>query len=332
MNYRKLTPSMSLLLAFEASARHQSFTRAAEELALTQSAVSRQVQALEAMLDVTLFVREGKRIAPTDAGRAYMAELGDALARIRDATLRVLASTAPATQLRVATLPTFGAKWLMPRLPRFYQAHPSWQIDLHSRIGPVDFTAMDLDAAIAVGDGRWPELIAHRLHDEELVLVGSPAALPAAWQARGGRAKRRAASGADRPAARSAAPLAVPLAGQLATQLAPQLAELALLRVRSFPDAARVWCEAQGVPHDALRPGPSFELTSHLIQAVIAGVGVALVPRMLVEEELRDGRLVSPFAPVPSSRAYFLVYPPRVAQHTVLVAFRDWLLADLAAH
>ncbi|MBN3726674.1 LysR substrate-binding domain-containing protein [Burkholderia sp. Ac-20379] len=309
MNHRKLTPSMSLLLAFEAAARHESFTRAAEELALTQSAVSRQVQALEAMLDVALFVREGKRIAPTDAGRAYMAELGDALARIRDATLRVLASTAPATQLRVATLPTFGAKWLMPRLPRFYQAHPSWQIDLHSRIGPVDFAARDLDAAIAVGDGRWPELIAHRLHDEELVLVGSPAALPAAWQARGGRAKRRAAPSAE--------------------WLAAQLAQLALLRVRSFPDAGRVWCEAQGVPHDALRPGPSFELTSHLIQAVIAGIGVALVPRMLVEEELRDGRLVSPFAPVPSSRAYFLVYPPRVAQHTVLVAFRDWLLADL---
>lgn len=306
MNYRKLTPSMSLLLAFEAAARHQSFTRAAEELALTQSAVSRQVQALEAMLEVALFVREGKRITPTDAGRAYMAELGDALARIRDATLRVLASTAPATQLRVATLPTFGAKWLMPRLPRFYQAYPSWQIDLHSRIGPVDFAARDLDAAIAVGDGRWPELIAHRLHDEELVLVGSPAALPAAWRARGGRAKRRAAPSAAR------------------------LAGLALLRVRSFPDAGRVWCEAQGVPHDALRPGPSFELTSHLIQAVIAGIGVALVPRMLVEEELRDGRLVSPFAPVPSSRAYFLVYPPRVAQHTVLVAFRDWLLADLA--
>ncbi|MEK6349169.1 MAG: LysR substrate-binding domain-containing protein [Burkholderia sp.] len=309
MNYRKLTPSMSLLLAFEAAARHESFTRAAEELALTQSAVSRQVQALEAMLDVALFVREGKRITPTDAGRAYMAELGDALARIRDATLRVLASTAPATQLRVATLPTFGAKWLMPRLPRFYQAHPSWQIDLHSRIGPVDFAALDLDAAIAVGEGRWPELIAHRLHDEELVLVGSPAALPAAWRARGGRPARRAAPRAE--------------------LLATQLGQLALLRVRSFPDAARVWCEAQGVPHDALRPGPSFELTSHLIQAVIAGIGVALVPRMLVEEELRDGRLVSPFAPVPSSRAYFLVYPPRVAQHTVLVAFRDWLLADL---
>ncbi|MGN4074942.1 LysR substrate-binding domain-containing protein [Burkholderia gladioli] len=307
MNYRKLTPSMSLLLAFEASARHESFTRAAEELSLTQSAVSRQVQALEAMLEVELFVREGKRIRPSDAGRAYMAEIGGALARIRDATLRVLASHAPATQLRLATLPTFGAKWLMPRLHRFYLAHPALQLDLHSRIDAVDFSAMEIDAAIAVGDGRWPEVVAHRLYDEELVLVGHPAVLPAAWKRRGGSGRRR-----PTPDARA-------------------LASMSLLRVRNFPEAWRVWCEAHGLPHDAPRPGPSFELTSHLIQAVVAGIGIALVPRMLVDEELRDGRLVSPFDPVPSSRAYFLVYPPRVGQHPVLVAFRDWLLAELGS-
>ncbi|TDG07278.1 LysR family transcriptional regulator [Paraburkholderia guartelaensis] len=302
MNFRKLTPSMSLLLAFEASARHESFTRAAEELSLTQSAVSRQVQALEAMLDLALFTREGKRIIPTDIGRAYMAEISHALTLIRSATLQALTSNAPKTQLRVATLPTFGAKWLLPRLHRFYQAHPDLQIDLDSRIDATDFSTQDLDAAIVVGDGRWPGVTAHRLYAEELVLVGNPAALPFA------RKSRR----------KAAAPTIETLEG------------LTLLRVRSFPDAWREWCAHFGLPHDALRPGPSFELTSHLIQAVVAGIGVGLVPRMLVEDELKENRLLSPFEAVPSSRSYYLVYPERVQRHPVLVAFRDWLLEELA--
>lgn len=311
MNYRKLTPSMSLLLAFEASARHESFTRAAEELSLTQSAVSRQVQALEAMLDLELFAREGKRIVPTDIGRAYMAEIAHALALIRSATLQALTAHAPKTQLRVATLPTFGAKWLLPRLHRFYQAHPELQIDLDSRIEAVDFSAQDLDAAIVVGDGRWPGVTAHRLYAEELVLVGSPATLPFTRKSR--RATK--ATGVSRG---TAAPTIEALEG------------LTLLRVRSFPDAWREWCAHFGLPHDALRTGPSFELTSHLIQAVVAGIGVGLVPRMLVEDELKENRLLSPFEAVPSSRSYYLVYPERAQRHPVLIAFRDWLLEELA--
>lgn len=301
MNYRKLTPSMSLLLAFEASARHESFTRAAEELSLTQSAVSRQVQTLEAQLGVALFVREGKRIVATDAGRAYMAEVGTALARIRNATLQVLASDAFSQHLRLATLPTFGAKWLLPRLHQLYRQQPDLQVDLHSRIEEVDFDTQPLDAAITVGDGRWPNVIAHRLYAEELVLIGSPQAL-------GQAGKRR------RNATRLARPTVAALNG------------LTLLRVSSFPDAWREWCGHFGLPHHALRLGPSFELTSHLIQAVIAGIGVGLVPRMLVEDELNDGKLCSPFEAVTSSRSYYFIYPERVRNHPALVAFRDWLL------
>jgi LysR family transcriptional regulator, glycine cleavage system transcriptional activator len=311
MNYRKLTPSMSLLLAFEASARHESFTRAAQELSLTQSAVSRQVQALEAMLGLELFAREGKRIVPTDIGRTYMAEVAHALSLIRSATLQALTASAPKTQLRVATLPTFGAKWLLPRLHRFYQRHPDLQIDLDSRIEAADFSTQDLDAAIVVGDGRWPGVTAHRLYAEDLVLVGNPATLPFV-----GKARR--AGKAPNTKRRTLAPTIEALDG------------LTLLRVRSFPDAWREWCAHFGLPHDALRPGPSFELTSHLIQAVVAGIGVALVPRMLVEDELKEGRLLSPYEAVPSSRSYYLVYPERAQRHPVLVAFRDWLLEELA--
>ena len=313
MNYRKLTPSMSLLLAFEASARHCSFTRAAEELALTQSAVSRQVQTLETMLGVALLTREGKRIAPTDAGLAYMAEVGAALTQIRNATLQALSAQAFAMRLRVATLPTFGAKWLLPRLHRLYRAHPDLQIDLHSRIEEIDFSSQSLDAAIAVGDGRWPNVVAHRLYAEELVLVGSPAVFAP-------KGKRR---GVARPAPRKADGPVDPTVAMFEG--------LTLLRVSSFPAAWREWCAHFGLPHDALRLGPSFELTSHLIQAVVAGIGVGLVPRMLVEDELGDGRLCSPFAPVPSSRSYYFTYPERVRHHPALVAFREWLLRELSA-
>jgi DNA-binding transcriptional LysR family regulator len=311
MNFRKLTPSMSLLLAFEASARHESFTRAAQELSLTQSAVSRQVQALEAMLGLEFFAREGKRIVPTDIGRAYMAEIAHALTLIRSATLEALTASAPKTQLRVATLPTFGAKWLLPRLHRFYQRHPDLQIDLDSRIEAADFSTQDLDAAIVVGDGRWPGVTAHRLYAEELVLVGNRDTLPFAG-------KPRRAAKASSAMRRTLLPTIEALDG------------LTLLRVRSFPDAWREWCAHFGLPHDALRPGPSFELTSHLIQAVVAGIGVGLVPRMLVEDELKDERLLSPYEAVPSSRSYYLVYPERAQRHPVLVAFRDWLLQELA--
>lgn len=313
MNYRKLTPSMSLLLAFEASARLESFTRAAEELSLTQSAVSRQVQTLEAMLGVALFAREGKRIVPTDAGRAYSVEIGAALMRIRNATLQVLSADAFDKRLRVATLPTFGAKWLLPRLHRLYRAHPELRIDLHPRIDEVDFASQPLDAAITVGDGRWTNVVAHRLQAEELVLVGSPAALARA-RTRGRRGKR-----ADAQDERRARPTVALLDG------------LTLLRVSSFPDAWREWCAYFGLPHDALKLGPSFELTSQLIQAVIAEIGIGLVPRMLVEDELREGRLCSPFDPVPSSRSYYLTYPERVRRHPALEAFRDWLLHEQAA-
>lgn len=311
MNYRKLTPSMSLLLAFEASARHQSFTRAAEELSLTQSAVSRQVQTLEAMLGVALFVRDGKRIICTDAALAYMTEVGAALTLIRNATLQVLATEASGKRLRVATLPTFGAKWLLPRLHRLYRAHPELAIDLHSRIEEIDFSSQPIDAAITVGDGRWPNVVAHRLYAEELVLIGSPAVLTAKIK----RRRTGSASGrADDPTLR---PTVAMLEG------------LTLLRVSSFPDAWREWCAHCGLPHAALRLGPSFELTSHLIQAVVAGIGVGLVPRMLVEDELNDGRLRSPFAPVPSSRSYYFTYPERLRHHTALAAFRQWLLHEL---
>lgn len=294
MNYRHLTPSMSLLLAFEAAARHQSYTRAATELSLTQSAVSRQVQALEQQLGLTLFRREGRQVRLTDVGRLYQRELSEALGRIRGATLQALAYQSGVGTLRLATLPTFGSKWLLPRLNDFYKAHPGMLVHLHSRIEAIDFDTSEIDAAIGVASRDLPGLISHRLHAEELLVI-----LPA----------------------------------QAATEQPhwspTRISEQLLLNVANNPHAWGEWFSHHGLPHRSMRLGPSFELTSHLIQAVQAGIGVGLVPRVLVEDELAKGALYSPGLAFASQRSYYLIYPPRNEALPSLRAFKAWLLEQI---
>lgn len=295
LNHRRLTPSMSLLLAFEAAARHESYTRAAEELSLSQSAVSRQVQSLEAQLGVSLFRREGRVVRLSDVGRRYHGELAAALGRIRAATLQVMTQQAGTGTLRLATLPTFGSKWLLPRLHRFYQAHPGITIHIHSRIALVDFGMGDIDAAITVGRGDWPGLVAHRLHHEFMVAIA----------ANGGGGAVPLPTGEIPP---------VWASGQT------------LLTVASNPQAWAEWFSHYQLDHRQMRIGPSFELTAHLIQAVNAGIGIGLVPRTLVEQELARGELLCIGKGIPSPRSYYLVYPPANASLPSLAAFRDWLL------
>lgn len=282
---------MSLLLVFEAAARHESYTRAAEELSLSQSAISRQVQALEQQLGVNLFRREGRTVRLTNAGRRYFVELSAALGRIRSATLQAMSHQCGGGTLSLATLPTFGSKWLLPHLHGFYQAHPGVTVHIHSRIGPIDFHTADIDAAITVGSGDWPELTAHRLYHEFLVAVASPQALEKG----------------HRPAPAWAA-------------------RQTLLSVASNPQAWAEWFTHYGLDHRLMRIGPSFELTSHLIQAAMAGMGIGLVPRVLVEDELSRGELALLGEAIPSQRSYYLVYPPGNAALPALAAFREWLL------
>ncbi|SOE51597.1 LysR substrate-binding domain-containing protein [Orrella dioscoreae] len=292
MNYRRLTPSMSLLLVFEAAARHESYTRAAEELSLSQSAVSRQVQTLETQLGISLFRREGRSVRLTGGGRRYFLELSAALGRIRSATLQAMSHQAGVGALQLATLPTFGSKWLLPRLHGFYEAHPGATVHLHSRIGPIDFNSGEIDAAITVGTDDWPGLASHRLYNEFLIAIASPAATPAGL-----------------------APEPAWAAGQT------------LLTVASNPQAWAEWFSVHGLDHRQMRVGPSFELTSHLIQAVRAGMGVGLVPKALVEDELQRGDLVAVSEAIASQRGYYLIYPPRNESLPALAAFKEWLLA-----
>ena len=294
-NPRKLTPSMSLLLAFDASARHLSFTRAAQDLYLTQSAVSRQVQALETLLGVPLFVREQRKIALTGAGAAYHREVAVALQRIRSGSLQAIASRSGSGSLHLAALPTFASKWLLPRLNDFYKQHPGILVHVHSRIGQFDLDQAGMDAAIGVGDGSWPGLVSHRLMDEVLLPVISPA-----------------------------------LRREHALQSPADLAEHLLLVVATRSSAWYRWFEQQGLPTHQLHMGPQFELTSHLIQAVASGMGVGLLPHFLVQDELDNGTLEVAFdVPLASGYTYYLFVRPEQLLLPSVATFSDWLTGQV---
>lgn len=295
MNPRKLTPSMSLLLAFDASARHLSFTRAAQDLYLTQSAVSRQVQALETLLGVPLFVREQRKIALTGAGAAYHREVAVALQRIRSGSLQAIASRSGSGSLHLAALPTFASKWLLPRLNDFYRRHPGILVHVHSRIGQFDLDQAGMDAAIGVGDGSWPGLVSHRLMDEVLLPVISPA-----------------------------------LRREHALQSPADLAAHLLLVVATRSSAWYRWFEQQGLPTHQLHMGPQFELTSHLIQAVASGMGVGLLPHFLVQDELDNGTLEVAFdVPLASGYTYYLFVRPEQLLLPSVATFSDWLTGQV---
>lgn len=288
-------PSLGALSAFEAAARHGSFTRAAEELALTQGAVSRQVAGLETQIGVKLFERVRQRVALTPAGAAYAVEVRAALRQISSATLNVMAFRGAGGVLNLAILPTFGTRWLIPRLPRFTEAYPNVTINFATRVRPFDFAREGHDAAIHFGGPAWPGARLHRLMGEEIIPVASPALV----------ARHRLAEPAD--------VLGVPL-----------------LQQATRPRAWEQWLSEAGLDPTQATPGPRFEQFAMVAQAAVAGLGLAIVPRFLVEEELRAGVLITPFErPSRSEEAYWLVYPEEKAALPAVSAFRAWLLAEV---
>ncbi len=292
MNPRKLSPSISLLLAFDASARHLSFTRAAQDLSLTQSAVSRQVQALEDLLEVALFVREQRKISLTAAGAIYQREIAGALQRIRNASLQVISSRSGGGALHLAVLPTFASKWLMPRLNDFYNKHPGINIHIHSRIGQFDLDQGGIDAAIGVGDGSWPGLIGYELMKESLLPV-----------------------------------ISNQLGETLPLEKLSDLSQHLLLHVAARSDAWQRWFIEQGLDLSKMKSGPQFELTSHLIQAVASGIGIGLLPDFLVKDEIESGSLKLAFEkPLVSGMAYYLFVRPERTMLPVVATFSEWLL------
>jgi len=282
---------MTVLCAFEAAARHQSFTAASAELSLTQSAVSRQIRALEEQLGSELFVRERQTVRLTRAGEAYAQEVRGALKRIASATLGFRANPRGGT-LNLAILPTFGTRWLAPRLPRFIADNPGVTINLTTRLAPFDFQVETVDAAIHFGLPDWP--------GAELDLLMNETVVPAC-----SRELKRAHKFSK----------------------AADLSKAPLLHLVSRPDAWERWFRAKGVQIDDVH-GMLVDQFAMAAQAAISGLGVALLPRFLIEPELARGDLVEAVkAPMESSERYYLAWPAGRAGYPPLQAFREWIRA-----
>ncbi len=286
---RRFLPSLSLLTAFEAAARTESVTAAAQELSLTQSAVSRQIKALEEQLGVPLFHRERQTIRLTRGGAAYAREVREALRKISAASLNLRANPAGGT-LTLAVLPTFGSRWLTPRLPGFLATHPGVTINLVTRLQPFDFAQEAVDAAIHFGHADWAGAEMMLFRREDVVPACSPELV-----------ERLGLRGAD------------------------DIRRAPLLHLTSRPDAWERWFTAQDVDAEDVR-GMLFDQFTLAIEAARAGLGVALLPRFLIGPELDSGALtIVVDAVTEMPEAYYLCWPRDRADHPPLLAFRAWL-------
>ncbi|MDR6290801.1 MULTISPECIES: transcriptional regulator GcvA [Inquilinus] len=290
---RRLLPSLNAIRTFEAVARHQSFTHAAAELYVTQSAASRLVRSLETYLDLPLFVRVSRRIELTDQGRFYADLVRDALDRIEAGTMELISTRDGGGTLSIGMLPTFGTRWLIPRLSAFQALYPDIVLNLVSNDGPLDFAAQKIDVAVRFGHGGWPDAIAEPLMSEEVVVVCSPAIM----------AGRHPLSDFD------------------------ALEHHRLIRHATRPDAWNHWFRSIDVTPAALHWGPTLEHFYMVIQAAIAGLGIALLPRLLVEDEIQRRALIVPYdVRVTGPGAYYVVSPKAKAELMRVRAFRRWII------
>jgi LysR family glycine cleavage system transcriptional activator len=292
---KRLLPSLAALATFEAAARHGSFTRAAEELGLTQSAISRQIAHLESFIGLRLFERVRRRVVLTEAGRAYAAKVRVLLDRAEAATLDLLASKSGTRVLHISSLATLASLWLAPRMASFARQYPEIAYQITSyRHGPFQFGADDSDVVIHYGEESWPDGLLHRLMDEEIVPICSPG-----------------------------------YAAAVGLKSVDDLEGATLLQQTSRPDA---WTDLLGTlgrdDINALR-GPRFDLYGMIIEAALADLGVGAIPRFLVENHLASGRFIIPFeCSVRSRYSYYLVYPEAKRQWPEVQAFRRWILRE----
>ena len=287
-------PPLNALRAFEIAARSVNFTRAAEELGVSQAAVSQQVKSLEATLGLKLFARDGKRLVVTSAGKQYLAVVRDALDRIAVGTDRLLQHK-PSSILTVSTSPDFGAKWLVHRLGRFAAAYPKIDLRVSTSTKQVDLIAEHVDLAIRHGDGHWAGLDAVALCPEWLVPICSPKLL----------------------------------SGRKRITLASDLLGLPLLRLDGWTTWSK-WFEAAGISAPARRE-PALNQASMLIDAAVDGQGVALARTTLAAWDLLHGRLVVPVdVALPLENTYWIVHPKLTSREPMVATLRDWLLTEAA--
>lgn len=287
-------PPLSSLRPFEAAARLESFSRAADELHITHGAVSHQVRALEAHLNTPLFARHGKRVTLTASGRLFAEKVRGALDDLAAAAQSV--QTRRDDRLTVSVLPSFASRWLMPRLIRFMDANPAIEVNVHTSTALANFVDDEIDLAIRFGQGPYPPHVCEMFLEDEYFPVASPK-----WN-RGKLPK------------------------------APK--DLLTVRIiREDGDHWTPWFKAAGVPLDGKAlEGPLFNDSTYSLQAAARGEGIALARRSIVSEDLERGALKRLFGvAIPSRERYWFVSPRETAQTPKVRAFRDWVKKELAA-
>ncbi len=286
-------PPITALRAFEAAARLENFSRAADEIHVTHGAVSHQVRALETFVGAPLFTRQGRGVVPTGDGRALAAAIRAGLAQIAEAA-QSIRRRASSNRLAISVLPSFGSRWLMPRIGGFMAEHPDWSVNIDSSPDLVDFARDDVDIAVRFGRGPWHGLHGERLMEDTYVMVASPSL-------NRGRLPKRPADLVDYP----------------------------LLRADREPWDA--WCAAAGVDLELPDRGVGYEDMGVMLQSAIDGLGVMLTRRAIAATAIEMGTLRQLFdVAAPSASAYWLVWPEDRVPSDRLLAFRDWIHAEAA--
>lgn len=286
-----MIPDMVQLQAFECAARHGNFTKAATELSLTQSAVSRQVKALEEQLGVQLFERVRKRVVLSDAGRQMIGSVKRLLAQSEDMMMRARSGTEGKEVLSIATLPTFGTRWLLPRLKDFLTKNPGLLVNVASRSQPFDLAAEGFDLAIHYGQPVWANASCSYLCSEVIQPVARPALLAA-------NAPTCCGDLIDRP----------------------------LLHLATRPKLWADWFQRNGAEGEFAYKGNRFDQFSMIIEAAVSGIGFALLPLYLIEDEISSGRLrIAIDLPMATDNNYYVVAPEGHSESTRVDAFRTWL-------
>jgi DNA-binding transcriptional LysR family regulator len=290
---RRKIPSNTALMAFEAAARHGSFARAADELSLTEGAISRQISRLEAFLGVTLFQRIGNRVRLLPNGERYAAQVRESLDRLDRDSQYLMGQPSDGASLDIATVPTFAMRWLIPRLPRFRQKHPSISVHLAERAEPFVLAGSGFDAAIHFEHPAWAGMRVHPLLNEVLVPVCHPELLKD-------------------------------------VKTATALDILPRLHRRQNPDAWQRYAQETGITLTNPAIGARYDLHAMLIEAALAGLGVVLVPRFYIETELAQGRLAAPWPDGKTiSKTFSLILPEPIGlSREPIRAFAQWILDE----
>ncbi|MRG54259.1 LysR family transcriptional regulator [Phyllobacterium sp. SYP-B3895] len=287
-------PPLASIRVFEAAARHGSFTKAAEELGMTQAAVSYQIKLLEERIGAQLFLRRPRQVTLTEVGARLSPVISDAFDMMR-AAIAATRENADGV-LTISTIPTFAANWLVPRLGSFQLAQPNLAVRLQANREIIDFSRQDADIGIRSGSGKWPGLVAHRIFDADFTPMLSPK-----------------------------------LAASIGGVKSPE--DLLRLTIVDPGDPWwRLWFNAAGIANPDLRGDPRSRFGDQHLEgkAVIAGQGVGILTPAFYETELAQGLLIQPFNIVGTADHYYwLVYPEARRNVPKIRAFRDWLLGQL---